>query len=93
MLDVKSLTFFRIREMDEYQMVEKYTKNSRALLARYSGMAMELFVLLMVLFFLGSKMDDYFSNSKPYLAVSSMVIGLIGYLYRVYRDSSVETRN
>jgi hypothetical protein len=74
-------------------MVRKYSNDSMALLARYSGMAFELFVLLMVLFFLGGKIDEYFSNSRPYIAISSMVIGLVGYLYKVYRDSSIETRN
>lgn len=61
------------------------------LLARYSGMAMELFVLLMILFFLGKKIDHYLKFSKPVFAVTAMVFGLTGYLIKVYRDSNNES--
>jgi len=71
-------------------MEKKGKFNSRTLIARYTGMGMELFVLLMVLFFLGDKIDQYFKNDKSYISVTAMVIGLTAYLYRVYRDSSIE---
>jgi len=66
---------------------------SSTLLARYSGMALELFIFLMILFFLGKKLDQLLNNSKPFLAIAAMVLGLTGYLYKVYRDSSIQKKN
>ncbi|HRQ30955.1 MAG TPA: AtpZ/AtpI family protein [Saprospiraceae bacterium] len=63
---------------------------SSTILARYSGMALELFIFLMILFYLGKKLDSLLSNKKPFLAIAAMVLGLTGYLYKVYRDSSIK---
>lgn len=73
-------------------MQQRKVIRSSKLIARYSGMAFELFIMLMVLFFLGKKLDYLLNNSKPFLAIAAMVLGLTGYLYKVYRDSSIQNK-
>lgn len=52
--------------------------------ARYSGMATEMFGLLIVMVFIGRKLDHYLQNEKYYVTALLVVIGVCGYLYRLY---------
>jgi uncharacterized membrane protein YiaA len=52
--------------------------------ARYSGMAAEMFVLLLVMVLLGRYIDRKMDNPKNYVTAVLVLIGLGGYLYKLY---------
>ena len=66
----------------------KETKNKKKInnVMKYSGMAMELFAIIMISVFLGRFLDDYFGLEKPYIMLSLIVILFGGYMYRMYLD-------
>lgn len=51
---------------------------------RYSGMAMEMFGLLLVLVLVGRYIDRWMGNEKNYVTAALTIIGLFGYLYKLY---------
>jgi len=67
---------------------EHKRKNNIRLYARYSGMAAEIFILLLILLFLGKKLDAYMNNEKAYFTASFIIIGLFAYLYKIYKEIS-----
>ena len=52
--------------------------------ARYSGMATEMLVLLIIMVFIGKKVDAYFEFDKRYGTALLVVLALFAYLYRLY---------
>jgi len=62
---------------------DKRRKNVKTY-ARYSGMATEMFGLLIVMFFVGKKIDDYFENDRYIITALLLVAGLFLYLFRLY---------
>ena len=61
------------------------TKNPHAYL-KYSGMVMQLFVLLFLAAYLGQKIDAKMGNETPYATAALILFGVIAYLFRVYFD-------
>lgn len=56
--------------------------------ARYSGMAAEMFVLLLVMVLLGRYIDQKMANPKNYVTAVLVLLGLGGYLYKLYLQVS-----
>jgi len=64
---------------------EKKKKNSGLRsVARYSGMAIEMFGLLLFMVFIGKKIDEYFQFEKSYATAVFVITGMFAYLYRMY---------
>jgi len=55
---------------------------------KYSGLAIQMFVILAIGFFLGRSLDNYFGLEKPYLALTLCFLFLIGIFYKIIKDSS-----
>jgi hypothetical protein len=55
---------------------------------KYSGLAFQMFFLLLAGWFVGAIIDDQFSLSKPVFALLFMVIFLIGFFYKLIKDLS-----
>lgn len=53
--------------------------------AHYSGMAFQLFALLLISMWIGMKLDDHFGNETNYIAAGLTVFALVAYLYNVVR--------
>jgi len=53
---------------------------------KYSGIAFQMFAILLAGWWGGSKLDQYFALEKPYIALALMFIFLIGYLTKLYLD-------
>lgn len=53
---------------------------------RYSGMAFELLVLLLILVFLGKKVDAWLGFSKPVAMIIFILLGVAGYLVKLYYE-------
>ena len=53
---------------------------------RYSSMAFELLVLLLILVFLGKKVDAWLGLSKPIALIVFILLGLAGYLVKLYYE-------
>ena len=53
--------------------------------AQYSGMAFQLFALLLISMWIGMKLDEYFGNETYYIAAGMSVLALVAYLYNVVR--------
>lgn len=53
---------------------------------RYSGMALQFFVLIAIGAWLGQKLDGHFRTSKPFLTVFLILFFAAGYFYKMYRD-------
>jgi F0F1-type ATP synthase assembly protein I len=62
--------------------------NKRNDLLKYMGMATQLFVLLFVLLWLGKKLDAYLNLEQPVFLLIFILVGLFGFLYKVYKDVS-----
>jgi hypothetical protein len=60
-------------------------KNARDYV-RYSGMAMELFGLLLILMLAGRYLDNRMGNPKQYVTAFLVTVGLIAYLYKLYLE-------
>ena len=54
--------------------------------ARYTGMAFELLVLILIMVFLGKKLDAWFHFEKSIMVVSLVCLGTIGYLVKLYYE-------
>ena len=55
---------------------------------KYSGMAFQMFFLLLFGWFIGGYIDGLLAFDKPYIALSMMTILLVGYLYKLVKDLS-----
>jgi len=51
-------------------------------------MAIEMFGLLVILVFLGRKVDVWMGNQKKIATAILVILGLAGYLYRLYLQLS-----
>lgn len=59
-------------------------RNQLKYYARYSGMATEMFGLILVLVFAGLYVDKKMDNPKNYVTAFLVLVGVIGYLYKLY---------
>ena len=55
---------------------------------RYSGMALQLFVLLAVAAWIGQKIDKAAGTSKPYFTIILILVFTGGFFYRLVKDLS-----
>jgi len=53
---------------------------------KYTGMAMQLLVLLSIFLFAGQWLDQHFAFQKKYFTAFLPFIGLIAYFVKVYYD-------
>ena len=53
---------------------------------RYSGMAFELLVLILIMVFLGKKLDSYFDTGKSYFTAALVIFGVVGYMVKLYYE-------
>ncbi len=51
-------------------------------------MAFELFVLMLVLVYIGKKLDTYFGLEKSYFLLVLVTLGLFGYLTKIYFETT-----
>jgi membrane protein DedA with SNARE-associated domain len=68
-------------------MAESGNKNDMRDLYKYSGLAFQLFVFLILAYFAGSWLDKKFELEKPLLTALCMLLALIVYLYLIVRDT------
>jgi hypothetical protein len=57
-----------------------------SLYLKYSGMALQFFVLIAVAAWLGQKLDAWLDTSKPFLTVLLILVFAGGYFYKMYLD-------
>lgn len=55
---------------------------------KYSGMAMQLLVLLLLAAWGGQKLDSYFELSQPFITIAFLLGALGAFLFRLVRDVS-----
>lgn len=53
---------------------------------KYSGMAFQMFFVLLFGWFMGNYVDRYFALEKPYVGVGLSFLLLIGYFFKIYYD-------
>lgn len=54
--------------------------------ARYTGMAFELLILILIMVFIGKKIDKWLDFEKPIIVVLLVCFGMIGYLIKLYYE-------
>lgn len=53
---------------------------------KYSGMALQFFVLIAIAAWAGQKLDDHFNTSKPFITIFLILFFAAGYFIKLYRD-------
>lgn len=66
-------------------------QKARAFL-KYSGMALQFFVLLFIAAWGGQKLDAHFSTPKPFLTILLILLAGTGYFIKLYKDLTAEDR-
>jgi hypothetical protein len=67
---------------------EPSTTNNRYLLIKYGGLAMQWLIVLLLTVLGGKKIDQWLKFKKPIFIWILPVIGIIGLLYVVIKDTS-----
>jgi hypothetical protein len=67
--------------------------NNRHLLLQYGGMAIQWFVVLLLSVYLGKRADTWFRFIKPVFIWLFPVIGILGLLISVIRDTKPPKKN
>lgn len=67
-------------------MTIKKRKTSDNPYMKYSGMAMQLFFLILIAVWVGKKLDAYFLLEKPLITALLAVLALLAFLVKVYKD-------
>jgi len=65
--------------------VEDYT--------RYTGMAFELLILILVMVFIGKKIDSWLGFEKPLMLVLLVCFGMVGYMVKIYYQTNKKKNN
>ena len=55
---------------------------------KYSGMALQFFVLIAIGAWLGQKLDEKFATPKPYITLFLILFFSAGYFIKLFRDLS-----
>jgi F0F1-type ATP synthase assembly protein I len=53
---------------------------------KYSGFAVQFFVLILIAALLGQKLDTYFGLEKPFITIFLILFFTGGYFYKLYLD-------
>jgi len=64
------------------------SNNNRYLLVKYAGLALQWIVILFLAVWGGRKMDHLFRFKKPVFGWLLPVIGIVGLLYSIIKDTS-----
>lgn len=65
---------------------KKDLKQSLRFYAKYMGLAMEMFGILLVMAFIGQWLDKKFETSRPIITALLVVLGLVGVLFKMIKD-------
>ena len=60
--------------------------------ARYTGMAFELLILILLMVFMGKKMDSWLGFGKPTLVVVFVCLGMIAYIIKIYFETNKKSK-
>ena len=71
---------------DQGDDVKKRAMRRYVQMAKYSGMALQFFLLIFIAAWAGQKLDEYFSTPKPYLTVALVIFFSAGYFVKLYKD-------
>ena len=63
-------------------------RNKLHVYLKYSGMALQFFVLIAIGAWLGQQLDAYFRTPKPFITVFLILFFAAGYFYKMFRDLS-----
>jgi len=55
---------------------------------KYSGMAMQLLILLLLAAWGGQKLDAYFELANPFITILFLLSALFAFLYKLVKDLS-----
>ena len=55
---------------------------------RYSGMALQFFVLIAIGAWLGQYLDERLGTSKPFITIFLILLFSIAYFFKLYKDLS-----
>jgi len=55
---------------------------------KYAGLATTMFFTLFLMYWLGSKLDEYVGNEVSYFGLAFMVLSLFAYLYKIVKALS-----
>jgi len=55
---------------------------------QYAGLAFQMFFLILMMMFIGQKIDQYFEFQNAVLKIILPLFGLIVFLYKLYLDLS-----
>ena len=53
---------------------------------KYIGLVSQMFLLLLVGYFLGNYIDEKIGSPKPYVAISLMLLFLLAIFYKLIKD-------
>jgi len=67
-------------------MQSKKPSNSEYL--KYSGMALQMFLIIFAGWFVGDQLDKYLEMKQPVFAIIFLVVFITGYFYKLIRDLS-----
>lgn len=54
---------------------------------RYTGMAFELLAMILVMVFIGRKIDQWMHNSRPIALALLVLVGMVGYMIKIYYET------
>jgi hypothetical protein len=57
---------------------------------KYSGITFQLFFFLLVAAYGGKYLDEYMGNGKPYMTLILVLLAVIGFFYKVYKDLAAD---
>jgi F0F1-type ATP synthase assembly protein I len=61
--------------------------------AGYSGMAFELLILILIMLFIGKKIDSWLGLEKPIMLVIFVCLGMIAYMVKIYFETNKNDEN
>lgn len=60
---------------------------------KYSGMAFQMGIIILVGTYAGKKLDEYFQSERPYLTVLFALLSIFAALYTVLKDLFTSNRS
>ncbi len=61
--------------------------------ARYTGMAFELLVLILLMVYIGKKIDSWLGLDKPIMLVLMVSFGMVGYIVKIYYQTNKKQKD
>ena len=60
---------------------------------RYTGMAFELLVLILIMVYIGKKIDSWLGLEKPIMLVFLVCLGMVGYMVKIYYQTNKKQKD